>query len=346
MCSIGEYMNEYIAVEKLYPLKFSPIYVERIWGGNLITKYLNREIPEHDIPIGESWEISDRPGAESVVSNGALAGFTLSELVKHYGRALLGESCRDMSRFPLLVKLIDAGERLSLQVHPDDNACREAGNGAEPKTEMWYVIAAESGANILAGLSEKATRHHLRELISSPDVERLLQVYPSQAGDAYYIPSGTLHAIGAGNLILEVQQNSDTTYRISDWGRVDSNGKSRELHVEQGIKAVNFTNRKSPRIAGAVDKVKRNRKYDIVTVCPYFNVSDLRLVETRMDDTKKRSFHLLSAINSSFSVWWQNSSEPVNVARGETVMIPSAVGSYRITVSGDEDECVIVKTAL
>ena len=345
-CCKGETMSEYVTAEKLYPLKFQPVYVERIWGGTLMSEHLNRELPEHNAPIGESWEISDRAGAESVVVNGELAGLTLPQLIKFYGRGLLGESCRDISRFPLLVKLIDAGERLSLQVHPDDNACRESGDGAEPKTEMWYVISAKSGAKILAGLSEKATRHHLRELIASPDVERLLQIYPSQAGDAYYIPSGTLHAIGAGNLILEIQQNSDTTYRVSDWGRVDANGNSRELHVEQGIKAINFMNRKSPRIAGAVDKVKRNRKYDIVTVCPYFNVADLRLVETRMDDTKQRSFHLLSAINSAFTVVCQNGTEPVVVERGETVMIPAAVGSYRIEVSANADECVIVKTML
>ena len=339
-------MSGYINAEKLYPLKFQPVYVERIWGGNQMSRCLNREVPEHDAPIGESWEISDRPGAESVVVNGELAGLTLTELIQHYGRGLLGDACRDISRFPLLVKLIDAGERLSLQVHPDSNTCRELGNGAEPKTEMWYIISAEEDAKILAGLSDKATRYHLRELISSADVESLLQVYSSKPGDAYFIPSGTLHAIGAGNLILEIQQNSDTTYRISDWGRVDANGKSRELHVEQGMKSINFMNRKSPRIAGAVDKVKRNRKYDIVTVCPYFNVADLRLVETRMDDTKKLSFHLLSAVNSAFTVCCQNGTDPVRVERGETVMIPAAAGSYKIEVSGEAEECVIVKTML
>ena len=339
-------MRDFVEADQLYPLKFEPVYVERIWGGKQMQDVLNRELPEHDAPIGESWEISDRPGAESVVSNGELAGKTLNELIKYYGRSLLGESCRDISRFPLLVKIIDAGERLSLQVHPDATACRELGNGAEPKTEMWYIIAAKPGAKILAGLSEKATRHHLRELISSPDVERLLQVYPSQPGDAYYIPSGTLHAIGAGNLILEIQQNSDTTYRISDWGRVDANGNSRELHVEQGIKSVNFMNRKSPRIAGAVDKVRRNRKYDVVSICPYFNVADLRLIEARMDDTKGKSFHLLSAINSSFSVICQNTGVAVAVSNGETVMIPASVGSYRSEPADDKNECVIVKTVL
>ncbi|MBQ7396049.1 MAG: class I mannose-6-phosphate isomerase [Lentisphaeria bacterium] len=338
-------MSGFVEYEQLYPLKFAPVYMERIWGGNQMAECLNRVLPEHTSPIGEAWEISDRPEADSVVTNGALAGKSLGELVKYYGKRLLGDDCREVGRFPLLVKIIDAGERLSLQVHPDSSACRELGEGAEPKTEMWYVISARPGAKILAGLSEKATRHHLRELITSPDVENLLQVYPSQPGDAYYIPSGTLHAIGAGNLILEVQQNSDTTYRISDWGRVDSNGKSRELHVEKGIKSVNFMNRKSPRIAGVVDKVRRNRKYDVVSLCPYFTVSDLRLVESRMDDTKSKSFHLLSGINSRFKVVCANGAGET-VECGETVLVPAAVGSYRIEPMNDGNECVIVKTAL
>ena len=340
-------MNEYPDYANLYPLKFHPVYVPRVWGGNQMKEVLGRDVPASETPIGEAWEISDRPEAASVVSNGALAGANLSDLVKHYGRAILGDSCRDISRFPLLVKLIDAGERLSLQVHPDENFCREDASGAEPKTEMWYIISALPGAKILAGLSEKATRHHLRELISSPDVERLLQVYPSRRGDAYFIPSGTLHAIGAGNLILEIQQSSDTTYRISDWGRVDANGNSRELHVEQGVRAVNFANRKSPRIAGASDLVQRNRKYDIISICPYFSVSDLRLVEQRIDDTKSKSFHLLSAVNSRFDVVCRNNgSEPVTVFPGETVLIPAAVGSYSIEPSKDAEECVVIKTTV
>ena len=339
-------MNKFVESSSLYPLKFHPVYMERIWGGNQMESVLGRILPEHDAPIGEAWEISDRPEGESVVANGPLAGIALSELVKFYGRSLLGEKCRITDRFPLLVKVIDAGERLSLQVHPDENACRMENGCAEPKTEMWYVVAASAGAKILAGLSEKATRHHLAELISSPDVERLLQVYPSNPGDAYFIPSGTLHAIGAGNLILEIQQNSDTTYRISDWGRVDSNGKSRELHVEKGMKAINFMNRKSPRIAGAVDRVARNRKYDIVSLCPYFNVADWRLVEPRMDDTKKSSFHLLSAVNAPFEVMCSSISEPVVVNPGETILIPAAVGGYRIAPAANSVECTVIKTTL
>lgn len=339
-------MSHFIDSGNLYPLKFSPVYMERIWGGNQMSEVLGRTLPEHKDPIGEAWEISDRPEGESVVANGPLAGATLSQLVKFYGRALLGEDCRVSDRFPLLVKVIDAGERLSLQVHPDENACRLEGGSAEPKTEMWYVISAAPGAKILAGLSEKATRHHLAELISSPDVERLLQVYPSKPGDAYFIPSGTLHAIGAGNLILEIQQNSDTTYRISDWGRVDSNGKSRELHVEKGMKAINFMNRKSPRIAGAVDHVSRNRKYDIVSICPFFNVSDWRLVEPRMDDTKNSSFHLLSAVSSAFEVSCSSYGEPVVVMPGETVLIPAAIGGYRIAPAEEAAECTVIKTTL
>ena len=237
--------------EELYPLVFQPICKERIWGGTLLREVLGRELPQTETPIGESWEVSDRPEANSVVRSGALAGCTLHELLAHYGTALVGGKTAP-ERFPLLVKLIDAGERLSLQVHPDEIACRSIGGGAEPKTEMWYIIAARRGACILAGLDPRATLVQTKSLLNSPEIEQVLRKHPSVPGDGYFIPAGTLHAIGAGNLILEIQQNSDTTYRLSDWGRVDAQGKPRELHVEKGLASVHFTDRSNPRIAGGL----------------------------------------------------------------------------------------------
>ena len=185
-------MSEYIDFSLLYPMKFAPIYQARMWGGTQMSEVLGREVPASEDPIGESWELVDRPDEQSVLLNGALAGRTLHELLTHYGRELVGRKAKSVERFPLLVKLIDAGDRLSLQVHPDEAACREIGNGAEPKTEMWYIIAARKGAQILAGLSGRATRQQLVSRLDSPDVENLLQVYPSQPGDAYFITSGTL----------------------------------------------------------------------------------------------------------------------------------------------------------
>jgi len=331
---------------ELYPLAFAPILKERLWGGTMLRDVLHREIPEgNGVPIGESWELSDRADAQSTVVNGPLAGRTLGELVNHYREALVGRLWRGGSRFPLLVKLIDAGERLSLQVHPDAAACALLGGGAEPKTEMWYVMAARRGAAILAGLSGRATKQQVREKVASPEVESLLQSYESYPGDAYFITAGTPHAIGAGNLILEIQQNSDTTYRLSDWGRTDSQGRSRELHLEQGMKSIHFTNRSTPRIAGVVGSANHNRKFDVVTMCPFFSVSDLRLTGAWNDDTGGRSFHIVSAINAPAAV---SRTAPdaarLRLAAGESALIPAACGAYTIEPLGPGETAVLRTT--
>lgn len=336
--------NPPVDIEQLYPLKFRPIYQERIWGGTLMEEHLNRTLPEHGDPIGESWELSDRDDAQSVVAEGALADWTVNELFHYYRSAFAGSAAMKYTRFPLLVKLIDAGERLSLQVHPDENACAQLGNGAEPKTEMWYVIAARKNAKILAGLNPRSTRLQIMEKLDSPEVETLLQVYPSLPGDAYFIQSGTLHAIGAGNLILEIQQNSDTTYRISDWGRVGSDGKPRQLHREAGLKSICFTNRTTPRIAGVSVSTAFNRKFEVVKLCPYFKVADLRLVSPWVDDTSPgNSFHLLSAVHG-----WVQVGRDTRVATllpGESALVPACFGAYTVTPL-DEGETVVVKTTL
>lgn len=336
--------NSPIDNEQLYPLKFHPVYKERIWGGTLMSEQLGRTLPEHNDPIGESWELVDRDDEASVVAEGALAGWTLSELFQHYRCALAGEAAEKYSRFPLLVKLIDAGERLSLQVHPDEIACSELGNGAEPKTEMWYVIAARKGAKILAGLNPRSTRLQLMEKLDSPEVESQLQVYSSVPGDAYFIQSGTLHAIGAGNLILEIQQNSDTTYRISDWGRIGSDGKPRQLHREEGLKSICFTNRTSPRIPGVSVSASFNRKFEMVTMCPFFKVTNLRLNSVWIDDTAPgQSFHLLSAVNGSVQVG--QGDRMTVIAPGESTLVPACFGAYTVTPL-QPGETVVIKTTL
>lgn len=191
------------------------------------------------------------------------AGRTMHELLKHYGRELVGRKAKSTDRFPLLVKLIDAGDRLSLQVHPDEAACREIGGTAEPKTEMWYIIAARKGAQILAGLQGRATRQQLVSQLGSPDVENLLQVYPSQPGDAYFISSGTLHAIGGGNLILEIQQNSDTTYRVQ---RLGTGRRERQVAPASRRTRDAFDQLHEPDLAadcGSGRNRAANRKFDV-----------------------------------------------------------------------------------
>ena len=333
--------------QMLYPLKFRPRLKKRIWGGRLLSERLGKRIPK-DAVVGESWEISGVDGDISIVSNGLLAGNNLEELIEVYMGELVGDRVYEKFglEFPLLIKYIDAQDKLSVQVHPDDKLAAER-HFDHGKTEMWYIVAARKGAQILAGLQGRATRQQLVSRLDSPEVENLLQVYPSLPGDAYFITSGTLHAIGGGNLILEIQQNSDTTYRVSDWGRVDAHGNPRELHIEKGIQSINFMNRTSPRIVGVTDHVSHNRKFDVVNSCPFFTVSDLRLTELWSDDTGSfGSFHMISAINGAVRLG--KADDPARCARleaGETALIPACFGSY-VIVPEREGETTVVKTTL
>jgi len=331
-----------IEKDELYPLIFEPVYKEVMWGGNKLSTVLNRELPPTAEPIGEAWEICDRPEVESVVANGPLAGANIRQIIEHYGKDFVGSSFRG-GRFPLLVKIIDAGKRLSLQVHPDEAACQKLGN-AEPKTEMWYIIQADKGAKIIAGLRGSSTRRQFMDSLRSPDVEKLLQVFDSNPGDAYFINSGRIHAIGAGNLLLEIQQNSDTTYRVSDWGRTDAEGKSRTLHIEQALESIDFMDRTVSRITGVSDTVLHNRKYPIINKCPFFRVDDLRLVEEWRDNTNSsESFHLLTAINNPITVG--RDSLVTEVPAGFTCFVPASFGSYTISVKTDAGTTV-VRTSL
>ncbi|MBE6366375.1 MAG: hypothetical protein E7052_00490 [Lentisphaerae bacterium] len=325
-------MGNFVDTNELYFLQFQPIYMQRIWGGKLLQKTLQRNIPEADStadPIGESWEITDRDDAQSVVTTGALSGKTLRELIEYYGQNLLGGLWQG-GRFPLLVKFIDAGQRLSLQVHPDENYCRSVNDGSEPKTEMWYIADCEAHGEILAGLTPRATRDQLVESLSTTRAADLLQRFPSHVGDSYFIQAGTVHAIGAGNLIFEIQQNSDTTFRISDWGRLDKNGQPRQLHLEQGLRAIGFANRISPRIPAVIGETAFNRKFPLVDrYC--FKVDCLRVVEKHPDNTGKLSgsFHLLSVMKGKIRLT-SGSGQTLTLQFGDSALVPAIMGNYTI----------------
>ena len=334
-----------IEKDDLYPLIFSPIYKPIVWGGDMLRFHLGRTLPRTDgIPIAESWELSDRPGDESVVENGELQGRSINELINRYGKSLVGELYTPGKRFPLLVKIIDAGKRLSLQVHPDEIYCR-SDKSAEPKTEMWYIIAANPNAKIFAGLKPNSTRQQFIENINSMEIENFLQTYNSVPGDAYFISAGRVHAIGAGNLILEIQQNSNTTYRISDWGRIGSDGKQRELHVQQALNSIHFMDRTTPRIPGASDNVFHNRKFPIINRCPYFKVDELKLVESLIDKTDKSSFTLLTALKNPIKICGIDKQISVDLNVGRTALLPSNFGAYRIDVK-ENVETTVIKTSL
>jgi mannose-6-phosphate isomerase len=221
----------------LYPLTFRPIFKERVWGGRKLEKLYQKELPA-GASIGESWEISDRPGDASIIANGPLAGKDLRWLMEHHAGDLLGPNAAKVDRFPLLVKILDAAEKLSLQVHPP--ATKAADLGGEPKTEMWYIAEADPGAELFVGLKRGVTRKEFERKTRDGTVADCFHRVTVEQGDVMFLPSGRVHALGAGCVIFEIQQNSDTTYRVFDWNRTGLDGKPRELHVEKSLASIDF----------------------------------------------------------------------------------------------------------
>ena len=216
------------------PIKFRPIYQERVWGGRALADKLNRDLPG-SAPIGESWELVDRPEAQSI---DIATGKTLRELLTESPEALMGPGYDPDTPFPILVKWLDCSDRLSLQVHPPRDIADEL--GGETKAECWYVADATEEAALIVGLKEGVSREEFEKAIHDETLEPLLHPFPVEPGTSMMLNAGRLHAIDAGNLILEIQQNSDTTYRVYDWGRKGLDGKPRDLHVEQSLKSIDF----------------------------------------------------------------------------------------------------------
>jgi len=213
-------------------IAFEPLYKERIWGGTSLQQTFNRPLPQTDTPIGESWELVDRPDDQSVVVGGLYDGMSLRELCTEHGQELLGPNYDPNRPFPILLKWLDCSARLSLQVHPPKDIAPSL--GGQPKTECWYIAQATPEAAVFAGLKAGVSKEAFKAALKTNELEPLIHRLPTKAGDSIFIPSGRLHAIDAGNLILEIQQNSDTTYRVYDWGR------PREIHIEQSLASTDF----------------------------------------------------------------------------------------------------------
>ena len=226
------------------PLTFEPIFQERIWGGHKLADLFGKNLPANK-RIGESWEIVDRPEAQSVVVNGVFKGKKLHELWSQHREEVFGASPKAArearalpNRFPLLIKLLDAQEKLSLQVHPSEKIAAKL--GGEPKTECWYVAAADPGAELFVGFRKPITREAFQKSLHAGSAADHVHTIRVKQGDAMFLPAGRFHAVGTGNVLVEIQQNSDTTYRVFDWHRKDENGKARQLHVDQALESINF----------------------------------------------------------------------------------------------------------
>ncbi|MEN8126885.1 MAG: type I phosphomannose isomerase catalytic subunit [Planctomycetota bacterium] len=222
----------------IYPLKFKPIFKERIWGGQQLKKVFGKDLPA-DVKIGESWELADLPDDKSEIINGPLAGKTIDQIIAEFGAAITGKDDYQPP-LPLLIKILDAQDVLSVQVHPDAQTCQRTGKG-DPKTECWYIIDAQPGAVIYKGLKPDTAPQQFANAVTNSTCEEYLIKVPVQVGECHFLPSGTCHAIGAGLLIAEIQQPSDTTYRVFDWNRRDpATGQGRQLHIKDALESIHF----------------------------------------------------------------------------------------------------------
>lgn len=306
--------------EGLYPLKFVPQFKERIWGGDKLRTILNKKVPPQIVKCGESWEISAVQDNVSEVNNGYLAGNTLEELIEVYMGDLVGDSVYEKFgvEFPLLIKLIDAQDVLSIQVHPDDEYA-EKNHHAYGKTEMWYVISASDNSEIITGFKRNITREEYLQSLSNGTLKDFLNVERAEVGDIYFIPAGRVHAIGKGVLLAEIQQTSDVTYRIYDWDRVDSNGKPRELHNDLALDVIDFN---------AVEDAKwtkssvNGRTIELVD-CKYFTVNRLSFSDSiKRDYEMLDSFVVYLCVEGEADILYRNG-EAEKIAVGETVLIPA-----------------------
>ena len=302
----------------LYPLRFKPIYQYRLWGGNKLRDLLGKK----DAPAmtGESWEISGVEGNVSVVKEGFLEGNDLQELIEVYMGDLIGDAVYEKfgTEFPLLIKLIDAHDVLSVQVHPDDSLAAQR-HQAYGKTELWHVIQSDPGSVIYTGFNREISREEYLEHVEQKKIQEILNVEPANSGDAFFIPAGRVHATGAGILFAEIQQTSDITYRIFDWNRIEKNGRPRTLHTDLALDAIDFKHYPSYRNEY---KACTNKPCPVVT-CDYFTTNLIWFTRTvERDYLDIDSFVVYICIQGSFLLH-VGEENPTLVKTGHTILLPA-----------------------
>jgi mannose-6-phosphate isomerase len=308
----------------LYPIKFSPICLEKIWGGNRLKTLLNKKYNTKN--CGESWEISGVEGNISVVANGFLKGNDLSELIEIYMGDLVGDKVYEKfgNEFPLLIKFIDAQDDLSIQVHPNDELSKERHN-AFGKTEMWYVVDVAEGALINSGFNQLVDKEKYLEYLENGKLIDLLKYDETKVGDVYFIPAGRVHAIGKGSMVAEIQQTSDVTYRIFDYNRKDDKGNERELHTELALDAIDFSYLEDYKTKYSTEP---NKSTEIVS-CKYFTTNILEFDNSlEKDYFQIDSFVIYITLEGNFEIETEAGLEKVE--KGETVLIPANIDNLKL----------------
>ena len=308
----------------LYPLKFQPILKDKIWGGQKLQQFLNK--PTTSTEAGESWEISDVEGDTSVVSNGPLKGTSLKTLMATYTSDLIGEkNFRQFgTKFPLLIKFIDAKQDLSVQLHPNDQLAKERHNSFG-KTEMWYVVQADPESNLIVGFNQDMTQELYLKHLKDKTLQSILNFDAVKPGDTYFIEVGRIHAIGAGVLLAEIQQTSDITYRVYDWDRVDSEGNERELHNDIALDAFDFDMPDNFRVQYSLES---NASTELVS-CPYFTTNVLDVKVPILKENTHDSFMIYMCVEGAAIIEVDGTVTELSI--GETVLVPACIERFSIS---------------
>lgn len=318
--------------DNIYPLTFTPVFRDYIWGGRNLETKLGRALPAGI--IAESWDISGHFSSPTKVDNGSLAGKTLPEVLDLLGSELVGSRSQAMlarGKFPLLIKLLDANKRLSVQVHPNDDYANKHENGELGKTEMWYILYAEPGARLIYGLKPGVTPRSFRQSLEAGELESCLYQLPVKAGDAIFIPVGSIHAIMEGILLAEIQQNSDSTYRVYDWNRVGADGQPRPLHIDKAIDVINFELVEPGPYPPQLLEESTGLRREVITACPYFHVEKISF--EKEDSSFKglcdgSTFEIWGTMSGHSQVVWAG--QPLDLPAVRFTLLPATLGEFEI----------------
>lgn len=313
-----------------YPLTFHPILVQKIWGGNKLKEILHKNSDQPN--LGESWEIADVEEAISVVKEGSEQGKSLKELLKIYGADLVGSQNFENfpDKFPLLIKFIDAKTDLSIQVHPDDHMAQKRHNSFG-KTEMWYIMEADQNANLIVGFEQEVTQQEYLSHLKNNTLESIIHYEPVKEGDSFFINAGKVHAIGGGILLAEIQQTSDITYRIYDWNRTDANGNYRELHTDEALDVIQFTNTYDYKRT----YTKKENATSNIAECPYFITNFITINGSLQKDySALDSFVIFICTQGTVSIKMNTHTQTIK--RGETVLLPATAQNIELISKSGE----------
>ena len=309
----------------LYPMKLQASLKDYLWGGTKLKEEYGKK--SNLDKVAESWELSCHEAGKSIISNGSAAGMTLSDWIEKEGKAVLGVNANYFSYFPLLIKLIDARDNLSVQVHPDNEYALRV-EGEYGKTEMWYIVDCESGASLIYGFKDTISKEEFRQRIEDNTLLEVCNRVPVHRGDVFFIDSGTLHAIGKGILICEIQQNSNTTYRVYDYDRRDKDGNTRELHIDKALDVTKCIPPQHPSKPLAELDILAGAKGELLAVCDYFTVYHFNLSGELQLTAGMESFQCLTVLDGQAEL--STGSDQVELSKGESVFLPAGIGNYQL----------------